>query len=333
MHSRTLVTFGETMGRLDADGIGLLDGVRPLSLKLAGAESNVAIAAARLGADVTWVGRVGPDGVGDLIERRLRGEGVRTRALRDAAFTGLMISSRRTSAGVRVDYHRAGSAGSRLRPSDLPRDLIAGAGVLHVTGITPALSAGAREATFYAVEVARAAGVTVSLDINHRAKLWSAQEAAPVLRDLVRLADLVFAGPEEARLVLHPATEDDRTVAPEADNGADRARSSLALAHAVAALGPATVVIKDGPRGAVAVVEGGEHLAPPVPVQAVDPVGAGDAFVGGYLADLLAGADPGQCLTTAARTGAYAVTVPGDCEHLPYRHELTAFAAAEDVAR
>jgi 2-dehydro-3-deoxygluconokinase len=318
MRSRTLLTFGETMGRLDAEGIGLLDGVRPLSLKLAGAESNVAIAAARLGADVTWVGRVGPDGVGDLIERRLRAEGVATRALRDAAFTGLMISSRRTSAGVRVDYHRAGSAGSRLRPSDLPQDLIAGAGVLHVTGITPALSESAREATFHAVEVARAAGVLVSVDVNHRAKLWSAQEAAPVLHDLVARADLVFAGPEEARLVL---------------DAPDDAADPLTLARAVVALGPTAVIIKDGPRGAVAIVDGAEHVAPPVPVHAVDPVGAGDAFVGGYLADLLAGADPAQCLTTAARTGAYAVTVPGDCEHLPYRHELAAFAAAEDVAR
>ncbi|WP_154794821.1 sugar kinase [Occultella kanbiaonis] len=318
MHSRTLLTFGETMGRLDAEGIGLLDGGRPLSLKLAGAESNVAIAAARLGADVTWVGRVGPDGVGDLIERRLRAEGVSTRALRDDAFTGLMISSRRTSAGVRVDYHRAGSAGSRLRPSDLPQELIAGAGVLHVTGITPALSAGAREATFYAVDVARAAGVLVSVDVNHRAKLWSAQEAAPVLRDLVARADLVFAGPEEARLVLDAPND---------------AADPLTLARAVAGLGPTAVIIKDGPRGAVAIVDGAEHVAPPVPVHAVDPVGAGDAFVGGYLADLLDGADPATCLTTAGRTGAYAVTVPGDCEHLPYRHELAAFAAAEDVAR
>ncbi|AWL41267.1 MULTISPECIES: sugar kinase [unclassified Streptomyces] len=314
-----LVTFGESMGRISADQIGLLDTSRTFSVSVGGAESNVAVAAARLGADATWAGRLGRDSVGDLVERRLRTEGVRRRITRDDGFTGLMVCSRRTNAGVRVDYHRAGSAGSRLTPEDVGEDLIRQADVLHATGITPALGPTARTTTSWALRTAREAGVTVSLDVNYRAKLWSPREAAPVLRELVTQADIVFAGPEEAALVL--GTQD------------VYAREPLEAARALVALGPRTAVVKDGPRGCAAVIDGRAYVREAVPVRTVDPVGAGDAFVAGYLAELLAGRDAGARLTTATRTGAYAVTVPGDCEGLPFRHELDAFTAAEDVAR
>ncbi|MFH9489664.1 sugar kinase [Streptomyces halstedii] len=314
-----LVTFGESMGRISADQIGLLDTSRTFTVSVGGAESNVAVAAARLGADVTWAGRLGRDTVGDLVERRLRTEGVRRRITRDDGFTGLMVCSRRTNAGVRVDYHRAGSAGSRLTPEDVGEDLIRQADVLHATGITPALGPTARTTTSWALRTAREAGVTVSLDVNYRAKLWSPREAAPALRELVTQADIVFAGPEEAALVL--GTQD------------AYAREPLEAARALVALGPHTAVVKDGPRGCVAMIDGQAYVREAVPVRTVDPVGAGDAFVAGYLVELLAGRDAGARLTTATRTGAYAVTVPGDCEGLPFRHELDAFTAAEDVAR
>ncbi|MFJ3143396.1 sugar kinase [Streptomyces halstedii] len=314
-----LVTFGESMGRISADQIGLLDTSRTFSVSVGGAESNVAVAAARLGADATWAGRLGRDSVGDLVERRLRTEGVRRRITRDDGFTGLMVCSRRTNAGVRVDYHRAGSAGSRLTPEDVGEDLIRQADVLHATGITPALGPTARTTTSWALRTAREAGVTVSLDVNYRAKLWPPREAAPVLRELVTQADIVFAGPEEAALVL--GTQD------------AYAREPLEAARALVALGPRTAVVKDGPRGCAAVIDGRAYVREAVPVRTVDPVGAGDAFVAGYLVELLAGRDAGARLTTATRTGAYAVTVPGDCEGLPFRHELDAFTAAEDVAR
>lgn len=318
-----LVTFGEAMGRISADQIGLLDVNRTFTLSVGGAESNAAVAAARLGADVTWAGRLGCDSVGDLIERRLRTEGVRSRITRDKGFTGLMVCSRRTNAGVRVDYHRAGSAGSRLTRDDVGEDLIRQAAVLHVTGITPALSDTARATTTWAVRTARDAGVTVSVDVNYRSKLWSPQEAAPVLRGLVQQADIVFAGPEEAALVLGT----DEAYA------AVRAREPLALARALGALGARDAIVKDGPRGCAAAIDESEYVRAALPVETVDPVGAGDAFVAGYLVELLAGNDADKRLTTAIRTGAYAVTVPGDCEGLPFRHELDSFAAAEDVAR
>jgi len=303
-----LLTFGETMGLVTADGIGRLEQARSFSFGIGGAESNVAIGVARLGGEVTWLGRVGADATGDLIDRRLRAEHVHTLAVRDDAYTGLMVKYRRAGDHLHVDYHRAGSAGSRISPADVPADL-AGATILHVTGITPALSDSARAAVFHAVETARAAGVTVSVDVNYRAKLWSRFDAAPVLRDLVSRADLVFAGPEEAALFI----------------GAEPVVAGLA------SLGPAEVVVKDGPRGCTALIDGAEFSLPALPVQVVDPVGAGDAFVAGYLTERLAGANAQRRLRTAIAMGAYAVTVPGDCEGLPTRAELAALAA--DVHR
>jgi 2-dehydro-3-deoxygluconokinase len=308
-----LVTLGETMGLVAADGIGPLEYARGFGFGIGGAESNVAIGVARLGGAATWLGRVGPDATGDLIERRLRAEGVRTLAIRDPAYTGLMIKYRRTSGLQHVDYHRAGSAGSRLTPADIPADIIEAAGILHVTGITAALSDTARAATFHAVETARAAGVPVSVDVNYRAKLWSRYDAAPVLRDLVSRADVVFAGPEEATLVL----------------GAGEP-----VVDGLAALGPAEVIVKDGPRGCTALIAGDRYSVKALDVTVVDSVGAGDAFVAGYLADRLAGAAPPERLATAIATGAFAVTVPGDCDGLPSRAELaTLLSATDDVAR
>ncbi len=305
----SVFTFGETMGLISADGIGPLPYARSFTYGIGGSESNTAIGIARLGGDVTWLGRVGSDGTGALIAHRLRAEGVHTRAIVDDGFTGLMVKHRRSGEVMHVDYHRAGSAGSRLAPGDLPSDF-AGASILHVTGITPALSASARATVFQAVETARARGVTVSLDLNYRAKLWSRFDAAPVLRDLVTRADLVFAGPDEAALILG-----DR----DAVDG-------------LAELGPAEVVVKDGARGCAALIDGTRHEVPALPVTVVDPVGAGDAFVAGYLADRLAGADPARRLATATTAGAFQVTVPGDCEGLPTRADLASLPLG-DVRR
>jgi 2-dehydro-3-deoxygluconokinase len=304
-----LFTFGETMGLVTADGIGPIEYARGFAFGIGGAESNVAIGAARLGAQVTWLGRIGPDATGDLIERRLRGEQVRTLAIRDEAFTGLMVKHRRTGSVLHVDYHRAGSAGSRLNPTDIPAAEIQNASIVHVTGITPALSDSARAAVFQAIETARSAGVPVSVDVNYRAKLWSRFDAAPVLRDLVSRADVVFAGPAEAALFV----------------------DGSAPLDGLAKLGPAEVIVKDGARGCTALIDGSRYSLPALPVQVVDPVGAGDAFVAAYLTERMAGLPPEAWLRTAIAAGAFAVTVPGDCEGLPRRADLA--STSDDVAR
>ena len=305
-----LFTFGETMGLIAADGIGPLAYAKNFSYGIGGAESNVAIGVSRLGGEAAWLGRVGPDASGALITRRLTDAGVRTIAIPDDTFTGLMVRHRRSGEYTQVDYHRAGSAGSRLTPADIPAAELRAAAVVHVTGITPALSSTCRSAVFQSVETALAAGVPVSVDVNYRSKLWSRFDAAPVLRDLVSMADIVFAGPDEAGLFV---------------DGDDPLGE-------LAKLGPTEVIVKDGGRGCVAQINGERHEVAALPVTVVDPVGAGDAFVAGYLADRMAGAGAAQCLRTAIAAGAFAVTVPGDCEGLPDRDELAALSG-EDLRR
>jgi 2-dehydro-3-deoxygluconokinase len=311
-----VVTLGETMALLSAERTGPLRHVPHLSVGVGGAESNVATALRRLGTPASWIGRVGQDSFGELVLRELRAEGIDVHAVVDpAAPTGLMVKERRTSRSLNVLYYRAGSAGSRLRPADVPEDAVAGAALLHVTGITPALSDSAAEAVLHAVDLARRHGRPVSFDINLRSRLWSRQAAAARLLPVLHRSDIVFGGPEEATLFV-----------PERDDPAD-------LAAALRDLGPSQVVIKLGARGCTALVDGERLTRAAVPVDVVDPVGAGDAFVAGYLAETLAGAAPSERLDTAVTTGAFACTVAGDWEGLPTRAELGLLGGTEDVVR
>ncbi|WP_448320071.1 sugar kinase [Streptomyces sp. CO7] len=311
-----VVTLGETMALLAPDRVGALAHVPVMSLGIGGAESNVAVGLRRLGVSATWIGRVGDDPFGQRVLRELRGEGLDVRAVVDAgAPTGLMVKERRTARTAGVWYYRAGSAGSRLSPADVPDEVFHDARLLHVTGITPALSASAAGAVRHAVSAARERGLLVSFDVNLRTKLWSPAQAAEGLAWLVREADVVFAGPEEAELFV--AADDD----------------PLEVAAALCALGPSQAVVKLGADGCAAVADGERVRMPALRVDAVDTVGAGDAFVAGYLAELLAGRPLSERLTTASATGAFACTVPGDWEGLPSRRELGLLTASENVSR
>ncbi|WP_227878579.1 sugar kinase [Arthrobacter dokdonensis] len=311
-----VVTIGETMALMRSVAPGPLSHAASLELGIGGAESNVAIALRRLGASVAWIGRVGSDSLGDLVLRELRAEDLQLSAVRDGtAPTGLMIKERRTADAVNVMYYRAGSAGSRLSPEDIPTDLIIGAKLLHVTGITPALSASAADAIHYAVARAREAGTLVSFDLNYRSALWSSAEASIAFQALIAKADVVFAGDDEAAIAVGECTGPDT------------------LARRIAGLGPSQVIIKRGAAGATALVDGELFTQPAVPIRPVDTVGAGDAFVAGYLAELLRAEPVAQRLVTAVRTGAFACLVPGDWEGMPRRSELAMLEATEQVFR
>ncbi len=313
-----LVTFGETMALLSTARAGPLRHADSLRLGVAGAESNVAIGVRRLGRTAAWIGRVGDDELGRRIVRELRAEDVDVRGVTvdGAAPTGVMIKERRSSTTASVLYYRRGSAGSRLSAHDLDVGLLAGGRVLHCTGITPALSASAREATFAAVDAARAAGAMVSFDPNHRSTLWSHDEAVGVYRDLSARADVILAGQDEADLLLGERLDPEQA------------------ARRLAALGPRHAIVKLGRQGAVACVDEHVHRVDAPVVQAVDPVGAGDGFAAGYLTAILDGGTTAEALELAAAVGAWAVTVDGDWEGLPRRDELALLSAAEgDVRR
>ncbi|HBS73147.1 MAG TPA: sugar kinase [Microbacterium sp.] len=312
-----VLTLGESMGLVRAVEPGRLELVSTMTLGFGGAESNVAIALARLGVPVRWVGRVGADGVGRRIARELRAEGVDVVALEQHdAPTALMLKN--TVAGMTVvSYYRKGSAGSMLDPSDVERLDLSGVALVHVTGITLAISESARQATRRLVVRAREAGGLVSFDVNHRSALWAADVAAAQYRELVADVDIVFAGADEAELVLGAREEPAR------------------LARGLRALGPREVVVKLGEAGCHALSAESTVDQAAYSVNVVDTVGAGDAFVAGYLAELLAGSPLETRARTAVLAGAMACTSPGDWEGAASARELEELATrgADPVKR
>ncbi|MDR6571730.1 2-dehydro-3-deoxygluconokinase [Curtobacterium sp. 320] len=293
-----VLTFGETMLLLTGGDTGAVPDLEHMLVDTGGAESNVAIGLVRAGVPTTWIGRVGTDPAGDRVTRDVRSAGVDVVAVPDPdRSTGIMMKERLADGRTRVTYHRRGSAGSALRASDLPASAVERAALLHVTGITLALSEDARATVEAALDRADAAGVPVSFDVNHRPKLIDAETARARYRTVAARSSIVFAGDDEARLVLGLGD----------DEGTDET-----LAHELAALGRGRAVVKLGSRGAVASVDGAFLRRPATPVRVVDPVGAGDAFVAGWLAATLGGATTAEALDRAADAGALACTVESD---------------------
>jgi 2-dehydro-3-deoxygluconokinase len=309
-----LLTLGESMVSLRS--AGPLSAGGALTMHVAGAESNVAVGVARLGHRAVWAGVVGADPHGDFILRQLRAEGVGLQHREDAARrTGVMFLEQRTADITRAFYYRSGSAGSTLSPEDVDRVLQPGIRILHLTGITAALSPESRKAVEYAAERAAAEGMVVSLDVNYRSKLWSREEARQVLTPLARHATILVASDDELGLVAAvPADTRDPDAA------------EAAMAAELLGRGVSEVVVKRGAAGAGVHTADGRWEAPAVPVTSIDTVGAGDAFTAGYLSALLDGADVPGRLQRGALLGAFAVSTAGDWEGLPARAELALVA-------
>ncbi|WP_405691409.1 sugar kinase [Streptomyces sp. NBC_00057] len=301
-----VVTVGEAMAALRATGSIKL--AAPMELSVAGAEANVAIGLSRLGHRVAWAGCAGDDEFGTLILRTLRAEQVDVSHVRtdtDGRPTGLLVREDGIGDLATVRYYRTGSAGSAIRPEDILPALDRGVRVLHLTGITPALGPSAAQAVQSAATRARELGVTVCLDVNYRARLWSAQQARDTLLPLSRTADILVASADELHLISDdPSLDEDDAVA-------------ALLAHGIR-----EVVITRGGDGASVATTGGTVTAPARRVPVKDVIGAGDAFVAGYLSALLDGLGVEDRLHRAATTGAFAVATRGDWEGLPTRADL-----------
>jgi 2-dehydro-3-deoxygluconokinase len=310
----TLLTLGETMGVAGTTPGTPLATAGQLRLSTAGAEATVAIGMQRLGHTAAWVGTVGDDEIGRRVLRDLRAEGVDTRYVRCVAGapTGFMVRDHRTPDYVSVSYYRTGLAGALLCPADVDA-AFAGLGevaVLHLTGITPLLSATCRAAVHRAIDLAGERGATVSFDVNYRRTLAEPDRAGIEAREVLTRTDLLFVGDDETHLLVD---EPDPPTA----------------ARVLAASGPSEVVVKRGSRGACAATRSGEfHQAPALDVAVVDVIGAGDSFVAGYLAARADGLDiPGR-LAWATVCAACTVGTHGDWEGLPTRDEVEVRARA-----
>jgi sugar/nucleoside kinase (ribokinase family) len=282
-----VVTLGETMALLDPISDGELALGDLLTLRIAGAESNLAVGLARLGVEVAWISRLGADRPGALVREALAAEGVDLQWVAEDpdAPTGLFYKWRadgRTS----VAYYRRGSAASRLAIADVPDAALRGAALVHLTGITMALGEGPRELVLDVARRARTAGATVTFDPNYRPALWaSPAEAAAAQAEVLPHVDWYLCGLEEGRVLF------------ETDDVANASRAA-------------------GSRDA--------HVRTPerTDVEVVDEVGAGDAFAAGFALGLLEGRAREDCVRLGNVVAAGALRGTGDWETLPRRDEL-----------
>lgn len=280
-----VLTLGESMALLDPLENGELRLGMPLTLRFAGAESNFAIGLARLGIEAAWVSRLGRDPFGDLILAAVEAEGVDTRwVLRDDAPTGLFCKWR-SHGRTQVTYRRKGSAASRMQVGDVPDEALGDVEVVHLTGITMAISESARELVLDVARRAKERGATVVFDPNFRPALPDTPEAAAARQlAVLEFVDWYLCGEGEAELLWAGAEI------------------------------PVPSVIRVGARGAI--VEGVE-VPPPRTASVVDEVGAGDAFAAGFVYGLLHGWSPSECAGAGNVIAAGALAGTGDWETLP----------------
>ena len=261
------VTFGETMVQYNARYVGpYREGGEYLD-DCAGAESNVAVDLSKLGipnVETTWVSRLGDDEAGSFILRELAGK-TRVFAPKHAGeHTGLSYLNHHLDGEHVKTYRRKGSAASRLTFEDV-KPYLDGCDLLHVTGITPALSETCGDTISEALRYAASAGILVSFDLNYRGQLWDPHDAKPIFEEMLRLSPIFKLGYDEAETVW------------------GKGWSAEEYARCFQGLNGGLVVVTLGSDGALAFDGSTVVSQAGFEVQVLDPVGAGDAFVAGLL--------------------------------------------------
>lgn len=268
-----------------------------------GDTSNAAIAAARQGGDVGYLTSLGGDPFGQAVRDLWTRESVDHSAVRTDpdAPTGIYFVDPDPE-GRHFTYYRTGSAASRMEPPDLDQTALDKAKILHVSGITLAVSDPLRRTTFAAIEATRA---TVSLDTNLRLKLWSA---------------------EEARAVTHAAAERAGILVTSVDDSATLTglTEPIEIAAFYHRIGPGIVLVTCGADGAVLSVDGTPTRIAPASAEPVDSTGAGDSFAGAFLAWWLETGDPVMAARRAAIVAAGTVSGLGAVDPIPWRDAVLA---------
>jgi 2-dehydro-3-deoxygluconokinase len=312
-----IITLGEPMLEFNASDEGTLAEVEHFSVGWGGDSSNFAVAASRMGGRVGYLTRLGDDEFGESFMWLWASEGIDTRHVnRDPnSFTGIYFISRKGHQHF-FTYYRKNSAASRMTPQDLPLDYIRNAKVLHVSGISQAISTSACDTVFAAIATAKKAGVKITYDPNLRLKLWPLERARAIIHQTVALADVILPSYEDA--VALTGCEDPEQIATRYLD-----------------MGPALVVLKLGGEGALLAVKSeAGHSAPSIrkfpayKVESVDMAGAGDTFDGAFVVTWLEGLPPERCIQFANAAGALTTTGLGAVRPIPSRRRVEALVSA-----
>lgn len=321
-----VVTFGEAMVRLTPPGHQRLEQARTVDVYVGGAELNVAVGATRLGLASRWVSRLTENALGRMIAGRAREQGVDvsvewTPADRAGVYFVELGSSPRAAT---VLYDRAGSAMSKVAPGAIdwtgPR-AFEGARWFHTSGVTPALSDSAAATVADALAAAKKAGLTVSYDLNYRAKLWSVEKARAVQEPLMRYVDVLIASEETASAVFGVGEPEQlqerlgvRTIAlthREESRAREWSQDYEALVRA----------------------DGAVHRGPTFHLDIVDPIGAGDAFVAGLIFGKLRCNDWSKAVQYGTALAALKHTVPGDFSQATLEEVEALLRSGDDILR
>jgi 2-dehydro-3-deoxygluconokinase len=311
-----LLAIGEVMLRLSIPSPARIETVRQLDVQVGGAEANVAAACARLGLRAGWISAVPANPWGERIRRELSGHGVDCSAVRvvDGARVGVYFLEFGTAPRpIRVLYDRRDSAFARLTAEAVDWEPVRQARLVHLTGITPALGPGPRGL----VERALREAAAVSFDLNYRSALWPPAEARAFAESVLPVARHVFMGEAEARTVF------------------ELSGSVESMVDALARRAPkATIALLQGQDGSTVLADG--RLWRPsrtFTVQVVDPVGAGDAYVAGFLWATLNGRGPQEAVDAGAAVAALKCSTWGDVALVDAREVADLLAGGSDIRR
>jgi 2-dehydro-3-deoxygluconokinase len=297
-----LICLGEAMGEFNS----ARDSHGQFLFGHGGDTSNCAIAAARQGASVAFASAMGDDMAGRSFMELWAREGIDTSHVRidSAAPTGLYFVTHGAN-GHEFTYRREGSAASRYGVADLPAEAIARAKIIHASGISQAISASACDAVFEAFAIARAADVLTSYDTNLRLKLWPLARARAIVMAACAMADIVLPGHDDAEMLTGLSEPD-------------------AIVDAFLGLGARIVALTLGRDGSLVATPDRRERIASIPVEAVDATGAGDAYDGAFLAELIRTGDPFAAGRHASVAAALSTRGFGAVAPLPHRAEVEA---------
>ena len=302
-----LVSLGEVMVELSAPAP--LAGAASLERSYSGDALNVAVAVHRLGVPSAIVTRLGDDPFGDYLLEQFRGLGVHLRYVeRGGGPTGLYVVEQGGQGAYDIWYYRRDSAASTVSPADMERIDLDGVEMIHLNGIAQAISASSRQATRRLAERGRAAGATVTFDLNFRARLWDGPAAAAAADEVLPLVDVALCGFDEGQVVFGTADPE-------------------STAARLLDCGPRVAAVSMAEDGAYVAWANGEVRLPTVARTVVGAQGGGDAFAGGLAVGELLGQNPATSARLATVVAGLKVERAGPLVSLPYRAEVQARAA------
>jgi 2-dehydro-3-deoxygluconokinase len=303
-----LLAIGEALVELNQpkDGAPFVQG-------FGGDTSNAMIAAARLGADAAYFTGIGADRFGQALTELWLNEGVDASRIvvNGGAHTGLYFVTH-SDKGHEFSYMRAGSAASRISETDLPVDRIRATKILHISGISQAISSSATDAAFAAIDIAHDAKQLVSYDPNLRLKLWPLRRARAIIHEAMRACDIALPGLDDAEHLTGLRDPD-------------------AIASFYLDLGARVVVVKMGRGGALAATPKDRERIYSHGVKAVDATGAGDCFDGAFLTEYVRHGDPFAAARFANVAAALSTLGYGAVAPLPRRADVEAVVAARTL--